>query len=134
LNQLTRLYEVAGRTDLASQYRRRSETARRQNPYLQFTWAIEARDAGNLNAAVDYLRNAAATEPDEMYFWLELAKTYVMEGKHKDAQHTLLRAQALVVTAEQRTAFSKTVTDIMTISGLAPDISGAAPETSAQPH
>lgn len=120
LNQLTRLYEMTGHTDLATRYRRRSESARRQNPYLQFTWALEARDAGRLAVAVDYLRQATHTEPDEMYFWLELAKTYVMENKRKDAQRSLLRAEALIVTAEQRLAFTSTVEDLMALRGGAP--------------
>jgi len=127
LNQLTRLYDVTGRTDLAARYRRRSEAARRQNPYLQFTWALEARDAGHLETAVGYLRHAAETEPDEMYFWLELAKTYVMQGERKDAQHALLRAEALLVTAEQRIAFSNTVADLMALSS-------GVPEKPGRPH
>jgi tetratricopeptide (TPR) repeat protein len=121
LNQLTRLYEITGRTDLATRYRHRSEAARRQNPYLEFTWALEARDAGHLDVAVGYLRNAAQTEPTEMYFWLELAKTYVMEGKRKEAQHTLRRAEALVATTEQRNAFTKAFTDMTALTSAEPE-------------
>jgi tetratricopeptide (TPR) repeat protein len=117
LNQLTRLYDVMGRPDLTAQYRRRSEAARRQNPYLQFTWALEARDEGRLDAAIGYLRHAAQNAPDELYFWLELAKTYLMRGKVKDARKTLYRAEALVETAEQRTAFIAAIESLTDLSG-----------------
>lgn len=120
INQLTRLYAGMGRPDLAATYRARSEGAIRQNPYLQFTWGIEARDEGRLDAAIAYLRRAARTQPNELYFWLELAKTYALSGRARDALKTFRRADTLVTTAEERQAMNDVVADLMRRAGGAP--------------
>lgn len=116
LNQLMRLYQQVGRQDLAEVYRRRSEAAFRQNPYMQFEWAIQARQAGNLKKAEDYLRHAIRSVPGEMYFWLELAKVEVQRRDGRAAKSDLLKAEALARTVEQRKAVRATVDEVVKLS------------------
>jgi tetratricopeptide (TPR) repeat protein len=119
LNQLTRLYSGIGRDDLAAIYRQRSEGALRQNPYQQFAWAIEARKAGDLDKAANYLRRATNREPEEIYFWLELAQVDVLRADGRAAKRDLYRAQALAQTVEQQKAFKSMIDEVVRLSASA---------------
>ncbi len=126
LNQLTRLYQSLGREELAAYFRQRSESARQQNPYLQFAWAIESRDQGDSAAAIRYLRRAVASSPDEIYFWLELGKTYVLMHDAKGAKAALIQAESMIETAEQQAAFGAAIDELLRLTGTVPETGAPA--------
>jgi Flp pilus assembly protein TadD len=104
LNQLARLYQLQGEDALAREYLERAGSARLRNPYVLFQEGIAARNDGELERAIDLLRRAVRTQPDEVQFLIELGATYGLSGRYDRARHAFVRAGGLVVTEEERRA------------------------------
>jgi len=127
MNQLARLYELNGDSELAARYRERAGEARFRNPYVLFEEARSAREAGDLRRALRLLQKAVRIQPDEVHFLIELGSAYLADGQMKRAKDVFLRADALATTLEDRNALMETVK----AGSVTPP--GDAPETPPTP-
>jgi len=104
LNQLARLYQLQGETQLAHVYLERAGSARLRNPYVLFQEGIAARNSGELDRAIELLRRAVRVQPDEVHFLIELGATYGLSGRYDRARKAFVQAETLVTTQEERRA------------------------------
>ncbi|NJN51444.1 MAG: tetratricopeptide repeat protein [Gammaproteobacteria bacterium] len=104
MNQSHGCTSGSDRDHLSQQFLERVTSALHQNPYLLFQRAGAARRSGEWRESVNLLRQALRIQPDELYFLIELGRSYREGGDIRRARRAFLDANALVSTLEERAA------------------------------
>ena len=95
LNNLSHLYKAQGRYEVAEKYRRRVESARKNNPYYRFALAQKAFANNNYDEAMREIEVALKKKKREHQFWYLAARiSDRLEGSELAGEY-LQRAMAL---------------------------------------
>ncbi|MEP5764669.1 MAG: transglutaminase domain-containing protein [Halieaceae bacterium] len=114
MNNLAVLYSRQGLQDKASYWEQQVQRYRQRNPYYHYYLGDLAQQAGNLDQAIDHVREAIALKDSDAEFYFRLAQLYY--AKHEPDRSIPLLEQAiersrLVGEREQYLQFLKQVND-----------------------
>lgn len=95
LNNMAGIYKQMGRHDEAAIYQVRVKKYRESNPYYLYQMAVRAKEGGNWDNAIDWIRKAISKQKTEERFYRLAAEVYERQGLLDQAQKMQVKADAL---------------------------------------
>jgi Flp pilus assembly protein TadD len=102
MSNLASLYDEAGLTEEAKQYRDWVQTHRMKNPYYRYMLARDAVTEGDYQTAIDHLNYAISHREGESRFYSLLSVSYLMSGDKAAAERWMKKAEELAVQEADR--------------------------------
>ena len=93
MSNLASLYDEAGLSEKAQQYRDWVQSHRMKNPYYRYNLARDAVAEGNYQSAIDHLNYAIGQRENESRFYSLLSVSYLMSGDKKAAERWMKKAE-----------------------------------------
>jgi len=93
MSNLASLYDEAGLTEKAQQYRDWVQSHRMKNPYYRYYLARDAVAEGSYQSAIDHLNYAIRQRDNESRFYSLLSVSYLMSGDKKAAERWMKKAE-----------------------------------------
>jgi tetratricopeptide (TPR) repeat protein len=93
MSNLASLYDEAGLTEKAQQYRDWVQSHRMKNPYYRYYLARDAVAEGDYQSAIDHLNYAIRQRENESRFYSLLSVSYLMSGDKKAAERWMKKAE-----------------------------------------
>ena len=102
MSNLASLYDEAGLTQKAEQYRDWVRSHRMKNPYYRYYLARDAVAEGDYRTAIDHLKYAIRHRENESRFYSLLSVSYLMSGDKRAAERWMRKAEELAVQEADR--------------------------------
>jgi Flp pilus assembly protein TadD len=102
MSNLASLYDEAGLTQKAQQYRDWVRSHRMKNPYYRYYLARDAVAEGDYRAAIDHLNYAIRHRDNESRFYSLLSVSYLMSGEKQAAERWMKKAEDVAVQEADR--------------------------------
>lgn len=102
MSNLASLYDEAGLTQKAQQYRDWVQSHRMKNPYYRYYLARDAVAEGDYHAAIGHLNYAIRHRDNESRFYSLLSVSYLMSGDKRAAERWMKKAEELAVQEADR--------------------------------
>jgi len=93
MNNLARLYEQQGQSELAAHYQSRIKSHRMQNPYYRYQLARTAFDEGDYATAISHLKVAVRKNKHDDNFFFLMSLSYLNSGDKEAAQRWMKKAE-----------------------------------------
>ena len=102
MSNLASLYDEAGLTEKAQQYRDWVQSHRMKNPYYRYYLARDAVAEGDYQSAIDHLNYVIRQRENESRFYSLLSVSYLMNGDKKAAERWMKKAEEVATQEADR--------------------------------
>jgi Flp pilus assembly protein TadD len=117
MSNLVRFYDAHGSVERASEYRRRVQTHRMQNPYYRYKLAVQAYTDGDVSDAIGHLKYALRKKRREDTFMFLLGACYLKQGREDRGRRWLKRARAAAESKTARNRYSSKIEALLEAHG-----------------
>jgi Flp pilus assembly protein TadD len=102
MSNLASLYDEAGMTEKAQEYRDWVRTHRMKNPYYRYYLARDAVAEGDYRTAISHLNYAIRHRENESRFYSLLSVSHLMSGDKAAAERWMTKAEAVAIEEADR--------------------------------
>lgn len=132
VSNLERIYKQQGQQDLAENFAKAANAARKSNPYLHYFSAIEAYKDENYKTALKSTNKALGLHKYDPRFY-ELKNLIAQrQGNFNTARRALIKARRLASNQVQAKKFNNKIESIIQTRNLSDDQTEPLPETESQ--